>query len=198
MQIKKASIRFLVALLTFAIGVIVVLLWVVPRSRTVNIPPAPMVSDTLRDEEISLPEGWMRLDIRGKVTMGVPQDMEPTEPEGDSIAYREAYRNQEIDIVIVYGEIVPRRNEGDRPFDACISRSPIERPTRRESIIDIDGRRAKLSIDRTYQPEFTTARVCFPPNDQGIQLIVVVDCKNDRALETAQQIFTSIRFKDNR
>jgi len=63
MQVKVWLIRVLVALLTFTIGVTAVVLWVVPRFRTVTAPSASVVSDTLKAEEISLPKGWRRLEI---------------------------------------------------------------------------------------------------------------------------------------
>jgi hypothetical protein len=123
--------------------------------------------------------------------------MEPEKLEGDSIVYREAYRNRDISIVIGYGEIVTSRNEGDRPLNPCeTTRSLLGQPTYRESIVDVDGRRAKLWVDRSNQPEFTTAGICFPPDDQSVLLTVRAEYENDRALEIAHQIFTSIRFKD--
>jgi hypothetical protein len=221
MQIKGFYIRLLIALLTFTLGVIAVVLWVVPRFRTVTTDRASVVSETLRDEQISLPEGWRRLEIsagaplmhpdvqqpersgrpksRGGITIGLPPDMEPAELEGDSFVYREAYRNRDISIVVGYGEIVTRRNEGDRPLNPCDTpRSFLGRPTYQESILEVDGGRAKFWTDRSNQPEFTTAGICFPPDDKDVVLIVGAEYKDDRALEIVKQIFNSIRFKDNR
>lgn len=201
MRIKNLTIRFLVGLLTFTVGVIAAVLWVFPHLRTVNNQRAPVVSDTSRDEELSLPEGWRRLEIRGKIIMDLPQDMKP-ELGGvgeTSFAYYEAYRNQEILIGIGLGEIFPRRLTGDRPVDACETpRSLTEQPTYRESMTEIDGRMVKFWLHRSNQTESTTARICFPPKNRDDLLIVTAQYKNDRALETAQQIFTSIRFNDNR
>src|SRR5947207_347738 len=111
MQIKVWFIRVLVALFTFTIGLIAVVLWVVPRFRMVTTPRASVVSQTLKAEEISLPKGWRRLEInagaplfrrdvqqpdgsrkpasRSRITIGLPPDMEPEKPEGDSFVYRE-------------------------------------------------------------------------------------------------------------
>jgi len=125
--------------------------------------------------------------------------MDPEKPEGDSYVYREAYRNRDIFIVIGYGEIVTRRNEGDRPLNPCATpRFLLEQPTHHESMVEIDGRTAKSWIDRSNQTEFTTARICFPPDDRDVVLIVGAEYKDDRAFEIAQQIFTSIRFQENR
>ena len=193
--IKKLSIRFLVALLTFTLGVSATLLWVVSHFQSVSTQSAENISDTLKTENIPLPDGWKKLEIKNKVSMHVPEAMKPSRLIGDSFAYREAYNNQEIYITIVYGVIMPRRNERDRPFDACDTpASLLEEPTYHESVIDIDGRKANLSIDRHVQPKYNIAHVCFHPDDEGVQLIVVANCRDERALETAQQIFTSIRF----
>ena len=156
MQIKAFAIRTLVALVALTIGVIAVALWVVPRFRTVTPPHAALVSETLKDEETPLPEGWKRLEMkagpppfrdvqqtdrpkspetRGRITIGLPPDMEPDKADGDSFVYREAYRNRDIFIVIGYGEIVTRRNKDDRPLDPCDTPSFLrELPAFQESI----------------------------------------------------------------
>lgn len=196
---KKVSIRLLVALLTFVIGVTITLLWVVPHLRTVNTPAAPKIPETVRDEGIPLPDGWKELEIKNAVTLRQPQDMKPAELVGDSFAYREAYSNQEIYIVVSYGEVLPRRHEHDRPFDACdTSASLLEEPTHHESAVEINGRKAKLRIDRRLNPEYFIANVCYPPDDKGTQLIVIASGKDNRAWKTAQQIFSSVRFMDGK
>lgn len=97
MQIKGFSIRLLVALATLTMAVIAGLLWFVPRFGTATTTRASMVPETLRDQERSLPEGWRRLEIsagpplfrrdvqqpegarkretRGRITIGLPPDM---------------------------------------------------------------------------------------------------------------------------
>jgi hypothetical protein len=50
---------------------------------------------------------------------------------------------------------------------------------------------------RSNQAEFTTAGICFPPDEQDVVLMVGAEYKDDRALEIVKQIFKSIRFKEN-
>jgi hypothetical protein len=158
------------------------------------------LSDELKkDKEISLPEGWKMIEIKDKVTLGLPPDMKPAKLIGDSHAYGEAYSNREIYLTIGYGEFRPRRYEHDPPLDACDTRAIyLNDPAHRESDVEINGRKAKLAITHRFNPENMVASVCFPPDDKGIQLIVAAFGKDNRALQIAQQIFTSVKFKDNR
>ena len=128
--------------------------------------------------------------------MGLPQNMKPAQILGDSFAYREAYRNREIYITIVYGEMSPNRDERGLPFDGCDTPAwLLKESTYRESVINIDGRNAKLSIDRDPQSDIGV-RLCFPPDEKGVQFILSADCRNERAVQTARQIFSSVRFKN--
>ncbi len=201
-KIKKHSTGLLVALFTFTTGVAVTMLWVVPHFRTGKTQSALRVSDALKHDEISLPDGWKNLEIKNKVFLRLPQDMEPTELPGDSFRYREAYSNRHIHITIVGDVLVPESDDKLRKRRVYSCDTPdylLVRPTYHESVIEIDGRKAKLGIDRNQVPEGIIARLCFPTaDDNAFELLVAANCKDDRALETAQQIFASIRFKDNR
>ena len=204
-KIKEHSTHLLVALVTFAVGVAVTLLWVVPYFRTASTPGALKVADTPKDEGTPLPGGWKQLKVKNKVTIRLPQDMETSELIGDSFAYREAYSNQDLNITIVYGEMFPpdifpqRRSRRGTSFDPCETvHLLLERPNYHESVIDIDGRKAKLGIDRSYQDRYIIAHLCFLKSEENATpLSIIAYCRDDRALETAQQIFTSIKFKDN-
>jgi hypothetical protein len=196
-RIKKLSIRLLVLLVIFAIGVTVMLLCAARSFRTVPTAGALKASDALRGEQVAVPEEWKKFDIKNRVTIRLPQDMKPSELIGDSYAYREAYSNRDIEITIAYGAVrPPRLNQKGDQFDPCETRqSRLQEPTYHESVIELDGRKAKLRIDRYHQPKFILADVCFlNPPDRSEQLIVLAFCKNEHALETAQQIFNSIRF----
>lgn len=198
-KIKKISVRLLVALLTFTTGVAITMLWVVSHMRTVS-PPAPAkVAETLKEEHVSSPDGWKDLNIKDKVTLRVPQDMKPAELLGDSYAHREAYVNKDLHLTIVYGEVLPPRHEHDPIFDACeLSASLQNDSAYHESIIDIHGHKAKLGIDLRLQPKYTAAHVCFPHDAEGNQLIVLAGGSDQRAMQLADQIFASIRFKENK
>jgi hypothetical protein len=126
--------------------------------------------------------------------------MKPSELIGDSFAYREAYRNHNIDITISYGSAhPPRPNQRSEQIDPCVTTpNLLQESAYHESVLDIAGKKAKLSINRHYQPEFIMAKLCFlNPEDKSHQLILWAQCKDDAALNTAQQIFNSIIFKDH-
>lgn len=192
--IKKLSTRLGVALLTFTVSVAVGLLWATPYFRNGGAPGGVEIPDSLEHTEqsspkvASMPEGWKSLDVKGKLTLRLPQDMWPSALMGDSLNHREAYSNRDLNVTVIYGEYAP-----------CAPRHVPDRPSYRESIIDVGGRKAKLGIDRNYQPDHIIANVCFLKADAAsMRLNVVAFCRDDRALETAQQIFSSIRFKDDR
>src|SRR5258708_590645 len=199
---KNISIRLLVGLLTFTTGITVTLLLVVPRFRTVRTPRPLKASEPLKDEEGPLPEGRKKLEIKNQVSLRLPQDMKPAEPIGDSVFYREAYSNGDIHITIVYDLLVPELEKKIHRWRAYSCDTPhffVGRPTYHESVIDIDGRKAKLGIDHDLPPESITALVCFPSaDDRAAELRLAAICNDERALETIEQIFRSIRFKDNR
>jgi hypothetical protein len=158
------------------------------------------VADVQPKQGVTQPKGWKKLDIENRVTLRLPQDMKPSELIGDSFAYREAYRNRNIEITIAYGAVrpLPRPEQRVDLVDPCeTSKSLREEPTYQESVVEIDGRKANLRIDRAYQPKFILANVCFlNPPDRSEQLIVLAYCKDEHALETAQQIFNSIKFTE--
>lgn len=173
LRIRTLSTRFAVALLTFAVGVAVTLLWVTTRFVSLNPARVLDVSDTQRDGQKFSLEGWKEIDVKNKFTVQLPHDMQPSELVGDSDSHREAYSNQGINITIVYGE-----------HPSCeTARHLLDRPTYHESVIDIDGRKAKLGIDRYYQPQPINAHLCFLNSDDGgMRLSMVAFCRDDRAI----------------
>lgn len=199
--VTKPSIRLLVLPVISAIGITVMLLWTARPFETVSTAGTLKASHALRNQQVAVPADWKQLDIKNRITIRLPPDMKPSELIGDSFAYREAYKNRDIGITIAYGAVRPSRpNQKGDLFEPCETRPPrLEESTYHESVIEIDGRRAKLRIDRHHQPEFILADVCFlNPPDRSEQVIVMAFCKNDNALQTAQQVFNSIRFKDGK
>jgi hypothetical protein len=186
LRIRDLSTRFAVALLTFTAGIGVTLLWIATRSPTVNAPQVLKVTDTRSDEEQSSLEGWKEVEVKSKLTVQLPEDMQTAELIGDSYSHREAYSNREINITIVYGE-----------HPSCETASHLlERSTYKESIIEVDGKKAKLGIDRYYQPEPIQVHLCFLNSDhEGSRLSILAFCRDDSALKTVQRVFASIKFK---
>lgn len=183
---RKIATRLSVALATFTAGVAVTVLWVAPHFRSASTPSPVEVSRSLKNEDTPLPDGWKELEVKDRVVLWLPQDMKPAKLIGDSLNYREAYNNRDIYLAVVYGEPTPC----DTPSFL------LERPTYSESVVDINGRKAKLGIDDFYRPKFISARLCFlGADDRAMQLGAVAYCKDDSALKAVRQIFTSIKFK---
>jgi len=147
--------------------------------------------------------GWKQISIGDQVTFRVPPDMEssPQELPGDSVFHREAYRNHDIDMIIISTLLVPNLPEGlrkERVYSCDTPRYLVGRSSYQETIVEINGRKAKVGIDPNRNSSGSmVARVCFPnSSDDGFDMIVEAGCKNESALATARQIFTSIRFKE--
>ena len=193
--LKKLTGRFVVALLTFVIGVAVTILLASSyfrSTKTRSISEVPVVTEktkTSENEEVSVPEGWKTLEIEGRVTLRMPPDMKPSELIGDLESHREAYANRDINITIIYGE----------PVSCNTPSHLLERPTYHESVINIDGRQMKIGIDHYYQPKPINVYTCFlNTDDSGMQFRALILCKDERALETAQMLLKSIKFKDTK
>lgn len=138
------------------------------------------------NQETTPQDGWKRIDVQGAVRLSIPPDMKPTELLGDSDVYREAYRNDAINMEIAYGD-----------FDACTTdEDSMKSTTYTESFLEIKGKKAKLGIDRKYEPRLTIATLCFPPLvDKGPQLHISAMCNGKEALAVAEKIFASVEIK---
>jgi hypothetical protein len=189
LRINKVSNGFLVAMLTFTVGVAITLAWLTMYRQPTVTQKATDAPITLINEEPPLPTGWKNLVVKNRVTLNIPQDMKPAELIGDSPNYREAYNNREIYLAVMYGEFIPC----DTPHFL------LESPRYHESVIEIDGKKARLGVDSFYRPEFVNARLCFlDADDSGMQLNIAASCKHEQALQNARRIFTSIRFTDTK
>jgi hypothetical protein len=149
---------------------------------------------TLERKDDPAPEGWIEVIIKNKVALKIPPDMKKSGLVGDSEAYREAYKNSKIGLAIVYGSGFPRSKP--EHLDKCENPDLIDNPAYQESDLEIDGRKAKLGIDRQYQAKFLNTIICFPKTETREALRVVAFCDDEPALQTAMQIFKSIKFKD--
>jgi hypothetical protein len=135
--------------------------------------------------------------------MTVPNDMKPDDLDGligDSFRHREAYSNSDIHIFIVSEVLLPQWEDELRRRRIHSCDTPdylLKRSTYQESVIEIDGRKAKLGIERNSPPKSSSARPCVPSmDDKAFELLIAANCKDDRALETVYQIFDSLRFSD--
>jgi hypothetical protein len=201
-RIRRLSIGLLIAVATFAVGVSVTMLWVVPRLST-NVPrlsteKSPADVNSSARSEITIPDGWQKLDF-DRVVLMLPPDMKPAKILGDHARHITAYSNSEIHVTVIGDVPLPEWKEQlkQRKANSCDGPEILTKhPTYNESLIEIDGRPANLGIARGAEFEGIVARVCFPGADADLyDLLVAANCKDDRALQTARQIFSSIKFK---
>lgn len=174
----------------------VTLLWFAPHRAAVSTSKALSPSGISTNQELL--DGWRKLEIKDKIAMMLPPDMKSITPIDDSYSYREAYSNRQIDLTIVYGEAIValRDNQSHFLLPSCETPRLPDKSSYEESFIEIDGRKAKLSIDRSHETEFIGTDVCFAKTaDNEVPLRVTAYCKDEGALKTAHRIFSSIRFK---
>jgi hypothetical protein len=186
-KIKRFLVPFLMAVFAFASGVAGAVRWIAPDFRSVSTSMVALrTSEHVKDNQTSVPKGWKKVEFKNQVVMLLPEDMKPIEPLGDSRSYREAYSNGGLSVTILHGE-----------FEECVtSHVLLDRPTYHESLIEIGGRKAALGVDLYPEPNFSGVKLCFLNKDENnMQLRAAAFCRDDRALEAAQQIFKSIRFK---
>jgi hypothetical protein len=112
--------------------------------------------------------------------------MKETEPVGDSDTARLAYEDSTMNLTIAY-----------EPPGHCVIPDYIRsRQGYEETHAEIDGRTAKIGIDRYYEPKFSTATACIlKRGDVEAQIGLVAVCKNAAAVSRARQIFATIKFK---
>jgi len=194
----KKKVTLIIALLVTSVGAMTTVVAIVRHQRGLNKSITVVAAATPEPQHSILPANWRNLDIKNRIGLWLPQNMKNVEPMGDAYAYREAYSNKDINLTIVYGPVHFVKPDEADPFDKCETpRSLLENPVYHESEIVIDGKRARLGIDRKHQPDFINAIVCFPTiSDKDVPFRVVAYCKDDGALQIAQQIFESITFKD--
>ena len=196
--IRKLTIRIWVAMTTFVIGVALTALWVVPRFAIEQHPPEMAVANPPQRQEIVIPADWRQLDFNNKVLMMLPPDMRSVDLVADFLRYTEGYSNGPVHLIISGDYQLPEFKDKSRnkKIFTCDPPATLRNgPTYTESLIQVDGRQAKLAIAHTVERGIA-ASLCFPnADDSDYELLVTANCQDERALATARQIFSSIRFK---
>ena len=196
--IKNLTSKVWIGAITFAIGVAVTMVWVVPRVMTEKTPEEAPASNVPQQREIVSREGWRRLEFNNKVFIMLPSDMRSEKLIGDSLRYRESYSNKQLGLILIGDAVVPVPDTvllKKRIFSCDRPEIVRKDPTYSESLIQVDGRHAKLAITHAAEGGIS-AHVCFPNADDSVaELVLIADCKNDQAFAIAREIFNSIRFK---
>lgn len=196
--IRKLTTRAWIAAITFVIGVLLTMWWVIPFDRMEKTAGERIASNLPTQQQIVLPDDWRRLEFDNKVFITLPPDLQSKEPFGDSLLYREVYANKQLHLEIFGHVMILVPNDELRKKRAF----PCERPdivqkgsAYSESVIEIDGRRGKLEITHTTDRGIG-ATLCFPNADDSVfDLLLAVHCEDEQGLATARQIFSSISFK---
>lgn len=194
---KRLTIRLGVALLTFSSSVALTILWILPSYRSVITPTPPPSSELQKQQETPVPDSWKQLRIQERVTMRIPQDMKSFEPLGDYLWRFEAYSNKDLALMIFYEPLVPNAlSESQRRelYSCELDQSVREHSSDRESTTEIDAKKAIIRITKPDSERSITS-ICFPVAENvKVPLRIVAFCSDDRGLETARQIFRSVRF----
>lgn len=195
--IARLSTQLLVAVVTFTTGVALAMLFVVPRFSTKKTPPPESKPSVLN--EMTVPSDWQPIDFDNKLVLILPPDMKPAQTLGDMARSTKAYSNSEIHLTIIGDVLFTEWKEAlkQRKTNSCDGPEIVTKhPTFSESFLQIDGRPAKLGIARGQEFGGIHARVCFPgADDDAFDFLIAASCKDDRALQIAGGIFSSLKFK---
>ena len=198
LRTRKLTTQVWVAMTTFAIGVALTTLWVVPRFAREQRPPRVAVANPPQQQELVVPAGWRQLEFNKQVLMMLPPDMRSVELVADFLRHTEGYSNGPIHLTITGDFELPEfrdKSRNERIFTCNPAATLANVPTDTESLIHVDGRQAKLAIAHTVDGGIS-ASLCFPNADDTLyELLLVASCKDEKALTAARQIFSSIRFK---
>lgn len=190
---KRTTLGFIVALLTFAVGVTATTTWLAPSFHIAESQSNPAVESPTNASRVqqAVPAGWQKIDAKGHFTFYVPPGMKAGDVRGID-SYVGAYRNAEMRVSFDYGWYSDPLN------------SYSKGPEYKESFVELSGRKAKLVT--FIQPEVADgfrhmAAVHF--EDVGVakregfgetKLTMRIICKHPDALETAKRVLRSIAF----
>ena len=198
-RIRKISIRLLAAIVTFCLGIVATMLWVVPRLPVRKAPLESSVSTLAKQDEIAVPDNWQTLEFNERIVLRLPPEMKRAEIMGDPARYARAYSNRDLYLTLVGEVTIPELESKlrEKKFYSCDRPEVVHKhPTYRESLVVIDGRQARLGIARGKDLGGISVSLCFPgPDDSAYELWLGALCNDESALTTVQQIFSSIRFK---
>ena len=143
----------------------------------------------MSQSEVAAPEGWQRIDAKGRFSFYIPPEMKKQDVHGID-SYVEKYSSDTMRLGFDYGQYSNHLdNEGEEDYQA--------------EMIEIDGRNAKLVTFtiKNGEPGYSYyAGVYF--SDVGAtdrrfrkpELTGGVSCKSKADQETAKKIFSTIRF----
>ena len=176
---KTFTLRLLIALLTFLCGVAVASVLkiyfnpkITPSTRVV-----PAIESTISNDS-----QWQTV-IRDRFSFDLPGDMEPLLGHKEESGARSYSNGHGLQIIYWYGS-------------RCIYPIPPSVRSANEQIIVIDRVRAKSGVDTFVGSDLRIAYVCFFPSPANSSRLSMMAYTHDQeAVETAQKIFNSVRFR---
>ncbi len=131
---RKYTVRLLVALVAFIVGMAAATLWVIKRTNTGSRPTSSN-QRVKRKPRLNVPLGWQKLDADGLFTFYLPSGMKIENGGGIETYYR-TYTSENIKINVSYGNawVNSITKQTKKPADYQVSS------------IEIDGRRGMMSV----------------------------------------------------
>ena len=183
---KKLTLRFFIALLTFAIGVTAATLWALGYFH----------KEVQVERELSnaapayVPQGWQEVNMDGIVTFYLPTDLKQMIYDG---CPGRTFYNQHMQFSFFYGSC---------SSGTCGVHAGHEINGLRLSQIMIDGRSATLAnMDKRKfdlvenGPEVQSIDICIPKSvDDGANIAITAEYKDQQDLENINRIINSIKF----
>lgn len=189
---QRLTFTFLVALLTFVIGVVTATFWIIYRLPSVEKLDEPMVERSAHTRmRVHIPGGWRKVDVQGKFSFLIPPDMnsEPVQPED---SYVEVYRSASMRVSFDYGRYSdPLIFYADKPDYKKLF---TEMAGKKVKFVTFVYPEAKYEFKYIAAVHFADVGVLEKENYGKTKLTMRVSYNNPDELETAKLIFGTIEF----
>ena len=183
---KKFTLRFGVALITFLLGLATTFVLRNYFSRK----PQPLIKEgIIAMSQISKPtltkESRWRTIIRDRFSFDLPDDMEPVFGYKEESGDRSYANGHGLQIIYWYGE-------------SCIYPiHPTKRRPSNEQVVVIDSVKARSAVDTFEGADLRVPYLCFyPTRARRLRLSMMAYAHSQEALETTEKIFKSVKFRN--
>lgn len=169
---RKLAIRIIAAFLTLSIGIASFVLW----SVYYTVKDIPVLR-----ERLNIPEGWKKIEVKGKFSFYLPPDMKTVELScyGETGGL-DLLENQDLGLIYSYNE----RKSCDQILN------PADKETLQILNVEING---KSAWQEKNQSEIY---LCFPDVGDGkTGLNLGIMYKDERGADLARQILDTIEFR---
>jgi hypothetical protein len=193
---KRITLGFPVATLTFLMGIAVTGLFPVHPHRSAEKAPVPALMVAESPVKSSHPEGWKKIEVENAFSFYVPPDMKSFDAIGCPFGVDGNFKNQSLSVGYDY---IPKvlMDDGYRGKLSCkvLQGASADRTSYRISEVVIGGRGAQEIFRRSGEPEHGHISLCFPDLGDGAILRFGAGSSDERAMDVAIQIVDSIEFR---